>query len=242
MLSTEHLTVPFSGAVIFAALTWLLGSNTGATLKTERYLNPPPEHIEHFHFGFSESMADSLWLRWIQDGDVCQTYLAPVKYGTTLGPHDNPRHKVCDTSWSFKMLDAVTRLAPKFWMPYVAGGSTLAVIVEDYEGATKLYERGLKEYPDDWILLYRASYHYQFDVGDKIKAAELLVRAGERGGPFWLRSLAARLQSEAGQYELALRNLLDHRKGIEAQASPEALKILDKRINEVKAKLEKAGP
>jgi len=237
----KFLSHPMFGVIFFGAAVLGLRENW-LNVEEKKYLNPPPEYIEYFHFGFRDTMADSLWLRWIQDSDVCQTYLKPVVYEKIESPTGNPRYKVCDTSWSYKMLDATTLLAPKFLMPYVAGASTLAVIVEDYEGATKLYERGLKEYPNDWTLLYRASYHYQFDLADKAKAAELLARAGDNGGPYWLKSLAARLQTEAGQYELALRNLIDHRKGIEDQANADTLEKLDKRIAELKAKMNAITP
>jgi hypothetical protein len=220
-----------------------LGLNSASRqAEQNQFLNPPPEYIEYFSFGFPESMSDSIWLRWIQDADNCQTYLKPVETleKSPVNIHDltdDQRGKNCDSSWSFKMLDAVTRLDRKFLMPYLAGASTLAVLVEDYVGATVLYERGLAEYPDNWLLLYRAAYHYQFDLKDRLKAAELLGRAADHGGPVWLKSLAARLMTEAGEIELGLRTLENYRKSIEDHASKEALELIDKRIRGLKARL-----
>src|ERR1051326_909177 len=102
------------------------------------------------------------------------------------------------------MLDAVTKLAPKFAMPYVAGAITLSVLVEDYEGAKIIFDRGVEAYPDDWKILYRAAYHYLFDRHDNAHAAELLVRAQKAGGPSWLNFLAARLYSKEGQVQLGV--------------------------------------
>lgn len=233
---------PELGVVFFLSLTFCLGRID--LEKTEnKYLNPPPEHIEYFHFGFRESMADSFWLRWIQDFDNCQTYLTPVvKLDPSVSKVDLkdltsiPRYRMCDNSWSFKMLDTVTLLAPQFAMPYLAGASTLAILVEDLAGATKMYDRGLAVYPNDWQLLYRASFHYQFNLQDPVKAAELLLRAADQGGPDWMRSLASRLYTKAGKADLGLTVLEAYRQSIDPD-NKEALERIDKRIAELKAQL-----
>ena len=235
--------MPWVLTAFFAVGTLVLRGGVGSE-SSAKYLNPPPELIEHFHFGFRHSMADSFWLRWIQDSDSCQTYLKPVEFLKVEGDPNKmalaPRHKVCDTSWSFKMLDTVTKLDPKFWMPYLAGASTLAILVEDYEGATKIYERGLQYYPNDWQFLYRAAFHYQFNLGDKERAAGLLIRAEKNGGPNWLQLSASRLLTEVGQMEFALSNLEEYRKGVEDHANKVGLDSLDERIRVLKEKIKAA--
>src|SRR5262249_50094268 len=144
----------------------------------------------------------------------------------------------CDSSWGFKMLDAVTKLDPKFLMPYLAGTMTLSVLVEDYDGASKIFERGLQVYPDDWKLNYRAAYHFLFDKQDLKRAAELLSHSADVGGPFWLRSLAARLYDKIGQLELGISSLMEFRKSY-TDGGP-GLVELDKRIAAMRAELEKA--
>lgn len=229
-------------AIIFSAIQTLEPQAQAAD--ENKYLNPPPEYIEYFHFGFRESLADSFWLRWIQDNDYCQTYLAPMQKleNPILFPSAEdltsvPRYKVCENSWSFKMLDAVTKLAPRFDMPYLAGASTLAILVEDFAGATEIYERGLKVFPKDWQLLYRASFHYQYNLKDTKRAAELLEQAADHGGPYWLRGLAARLYSHSGQLMLALATLEAYRKTIDPE-NEKGLELVDKRMKELRAKLE----
>ena len=190
-------------------------------------------------FGFEPAMADTFWLRWIQDADTCYSYFATVAIDqTTFDKKDaffNPRHRNCDGSWGFKMLDAVTKLDPRFRMPYVAGAMALSVLVEDYEGATLLYNRGLQNYPNDWQLHYRASYHFLFDRQDLPRAAELLTRATTLGGPNWLASLAARLYSRSGQLQLGLLTLTQYRQTLD-EGTP-AAKDVDKRLAELKAQL-----
>ena len=202
------------GFLLFAFATWAFnqpGANAGPK---DAYLVPPPEMIDRFTFGFAESTADSLWLRWIQDGDRCQTYAgtahdeaAAAATAPSSPEFDVPRHKVCDQSWSFKMLDAVTRVAPHFKMPYLAGSMTLAVLVEDYEGASVVFERAIAAYPDDWAILYRAGYHYLYDMHDLTKAGELMTRAADHGAPSWVKLLAARIYTKAGQAALGITTL-----------------------------------
>src|SRR5665213_1231340 len=121
----------------FALLLVIQSLSDSAAVNSAKFLSPPPEHLELFHFGFRESMADSLWLRWIQDNDTCQTYkgAAPSRPIAEIpnGGFANPRNRICDNSWSFKMLDAVSKLAPRFEMTYLVGGITLSVLVEDYD-------------------------------------------------------------------------------------------------------------
>jgi tetratricopeptide (TPR) repeat protein len=212
------------------------------TANEGKFLAPPPEHIEKFEFGFRESIADSLWLRWIQDSDSCQTYLSPMKiienpeagYEESDKLVRNIRYKNCDHSWGFKMLDAVSKLAPRFKMVYWAGPITLSVVVEDYEGASVIFNRGLEVYPNDWILLYRAAYHFLYDRQDLTRAAELMQRAGENGAPIWVQSLAARLYTKAGQIELGIQSLENYLKGIE---KPEARESVEKRLAELRKQL-----
>jgi len=214
-------------------------------LSEKKYLAPPPEHLEYFAFGFNESMADSLWLRWIQDSDYCQTYLSPMekldnKVDIKADPLLlNPRNKICDNSWAFKMLDAVTRLAPKFLIAYLAGGIALSVMVEDYIGASAIFERGLQNYPDHWNLNYRAAYHYLYDRADIPRAAQLLMHAADTGGPVWLRSLASRLYDRLGQLQLGIATLEAYRKTIDN--NPKALAEVDARLEKLRAQVRK-GP
>lgn len=229
----------FIWIAFFFAATWAF--DKGITSETERtFFNPPPEHIEHFHFGFRESMADSFWLRWVQDVDHCQTFLAPVKeaderWVDLTDITQNSRNKICDFSWGFKMLDVITKLSPKFEMPYLLGAPALSVLVEDYTGATVIFDRGVKEYPDNWQILYRAAYHYQFDLKDITTAGQLLVRAGENGAPVWVTSLASKLYTKAGQLELGLNTLMAYRKAVEEH--PDAVKKVDARIAELRKQL-----
>ncbi|MGZ6480603.1 MAG: hypothetical protein ACXWQE_14930, partial [Bdellovibrionales bacterium] len=179
MLDRESLALAFIILAAFPAQIWL---SQGKLSEEKKYLVPPPQSIEHFTFGFGPSIADSLWLRWVQDSDTCQSY-GEYKERPALPSEDsknflkNPRHKVCDYSWGFQMLDAISKIQPRFKEVYSMGLIILAVMVEDYKGSTILYNRGLKEFPDDWRLNYQAAFHFLGDEEDLPRAARLLEHA-----------------------------------------------------------------
>lgn len=159
--------------------------------KKIKHLIAPPPMLEHFHFGFNEPLADSLWIRSIQDFDYCEDQLA--------------KNLCKGNGWLYKMLDAVTTLSPHFRMPYATGPLALSVIISDIEGATKLFDKAVIAFPNDWPILYRAGYHAMAEEKNNQKAADLLIRAAKNGGGEWFNSLAARLLVNAGKKDLAMR-------------------------------------
>lgn len=182
-----------------------------------RRLVAPPPQLKHFVFGFNEVVADSLWIRTIQDFDYCDQVQS---------------HNLCKgNSWLYKMLDATTDLSPQFRIPYAAGGLALTVLISDVEGATKIFEKGVRSLPKDWTISYRAAYHYLYEVKDKKRAAELLTQAGDNGAPPWVFSLAGRLYSDSGELELA-QQLLQEMK--DTNQDPTLIKRLEDKIESMK--------
>lgn len=205
---------------LFAVLTIVLSGNRLRTsTEAQRQLVAPPPGIEHMSFGYKEVMADLLWIRAVQDFDYCDQEIAS---------------RVCrNNSWLFQMLDAVTNLSPNFRIPYAAGALALTVIITDIEGATKIFDKGVKAFPNDWPILYRAAYHYMYEVKDNKRAAELLIQAGKNGAPPWVFTLAGRLYSDAGNLELAESVLKDM---INTNQDPALIKRLQEKINTMKQK------
>ncbi len=185
---------------------------------------PPPKEMKLMTFGYNESLADSLWLRWIQDFDVCgkqkksrQEFESEsniyTKNGETLElGFDRDLRDVCGKGWSYRMLDAVTDIAPKFRIAYSVGATSLSVLVDDHEGAKEIYDKATKQFPTDWNIHYKAAYHYMYELDNPEKAAGLLKVAGENGAPRWVKSLAARMFTKTGQLELGIRSLKDYLK------------------------------
>lgn len=211
--------IPSLALGIFAFLCIVLSLIKGpAYEKDSRGFLAPPAGIEHFSFGYAEPMADLIWIRSLQDFGYCEKQIA---------------ENVCiNNSWLYKMLEAITNLSPHFRMPYAAGALALTVITSDVEGATKIFEKGVKAFPQDWPIQYRAAYHYLYEVKDKKRAAELLIMAGKNGAPPWVFTLAGRLYSDSGETELA-EQLLAEMKATEQD--PMLIQRLEDKIKSIKA-------
>lgn len=188
-----------SGLALFTAILALILSQIYLRPQIKdlkpHYISPP--NLNHFTFGHSEAMADSLWLRALQDFDYCSE---PINARECQGE-----------SWLYRMLDQITNLSPKFRGPYANGALALTVIISDYEGATKIFDKGVRELPLDWTISYRAAYHALYEEKNKEKAAKLLIQAGNHGAPKWVFSLAGRLYAEGGEMELA-KSLIEEMK------------------------------
>ncbi|UYL09537.1 tetratricopeptide repeat protein [Bdellovibrio sp. SKB1291214] len=182
------------------------------------YIAPPPM-FEHFTFGFNEVMADSLWIRLLQDLDYCEQSIA---------------ENTCkNDSWLYHMVDTVTNLSPDFRIAYAVGGLALTVLITDIDGATKIFDKSVKAFPKDWPILYRAAYHYLYEVKDNKRAAELLLMAADNGAPPWTRTLAGRLYTDSGNVDLAEKLLQDMKS---SNQDPHLIKRLEQKIESMKAR------
>lgn len=159
----------------------------------KRVLIAPPPHLEYFSFGFQPVIADNLWVRAIQDFDYCGNQIAKLRCQ--------------NNSWLYQMLEAITNLSPDYLTAYAEGGVSLSVIVNDSEGASKIYAKGVRVFPKNFPLLYRAALHAYYDEKNMTKAADLFLRAARVQGleGSWLYSLATRLYTDGGKKEVAIR-------------------------------------
>ncbi|MCB0379489.1 MAG: tetratricopeptide repeat protein [Bdellovibrionales bacterium] len=167
----------------------------------------PPKQMQYYHFGYADLTSSSLWVRLLQDIEICQNQREQKGLESldankdVLGQvlkRELPQSR-CHLGWTYKMLDVITDLDPTFFMAYYVGGTFLSVLVDDREGAQRIYEKGLHFFPDQWKLLYAAGYHELFEMQNPEKAAELLEKAGRRGAPKWVYALAARLYTRTGR-------------------------------------------
>lgn len=161
----------------------------------QKVLVPLPSTLPYFSFGFQESIADYLWIQVVLNFEYCeQTY--PI----------NEHLQGCRTGWLFRTLDLITDLSPRFRIPYAAGGLALSVVISDIQGASRLYDKAVKAFPDDWSILYRAAYHALYEENDKLKAARLMEKTAKlKPDNKWFNSLAVKLYAESGEKELGLR-------------------------------------
>jgi hypothetical protein len=182
------------GLIAFAF--WILSNlNRPADFKREDHFLAPPKDLVHFTFGYNETMADTLWIRSIQDFDYCEQ-----KINKTMCKGN---------SWLFRILDVVSDLSPHFRAVHSMGPIALSIIISDIEGASKIFDKATERFPNDWVILGRAAYHALYEENDKPKAARLLKQAAQNGGPYWYYSLAGRLYAEGGEMELGEALLKD---------------------------------
>ncbi len=113
------------------------------------------------------------------------------------------------------------------------GGLALSVLVSDINGASKIFDKGVKAFPHDWNLLYKAGYHYLYEVKDKKRAAELLLQSFQNGGPFWLASLANRLYVDSGD-TAAAEALIQQM--IREEKDPQLIKRMQQKLDSIKKK------
>ncbi len=208
-----------------------------------KQLLAPPEHLKLFTFGYHETVSDSLWLRVIQDIDTCGRDVGDEDFAPLAEPKPKaPGPPICKDSWVFHMINAITTMTPQFRIPYSAGGSILSVIVNDPTGAAVIFDRGVKQFPNDWVIAYKASYHYMAELNNIPRASELLVQAGKNGAPYWVFSLAGQLMTKSGQAMLAKTILEDAiRLDREGRFTPRLQQRLDE-ANKVLAETQQKAP
>lgn len=187
-------------------------------LEKPRDLLSPPIGIEHFTLGYRDVTADLLWIRAIQDFDYCDQQIA--------------KNLCVGKGWLYRMLNAITDLSPKFRMPYATGAVALSVMVSDVSGAARIFDKGVVQFPNDWPILYRAGYHYLYEVKDKKKAADLFIRAGRNGAPPWVFSLAGGLYNETNDRDAAEAVLAEM---IKTEVDPAIVKRLHEKLQNLRA-------
>ncbi len=163
----------------------------------------PPSLLQHFTLGYDDFMADILWLRFLQSADFCS-------FEKGLPIYDGKKH-TCEFGWSYRMVDAITELAPRFKTPYTISTLLLSVFTGDLKGSEKIMLKGLKQFPNDWRMNFYATYLYLKDIPKPELVAYYAYKAAQNGGPYWLYSLSAREHGNIGNRllgKMILKNLL----------------------------------
>lgn len=206
----------------------------------------PPDQIRHFSLGYGEVMADTFWIRLLQDFDICEQSDAPLApqvlpFDSPTNPDGTPLELAasrCDDGWAYHLLEAITELAPRFETAYEAGGNVLSILVDDREGAYKILKKGTERFPGNSRLHYLLGFHLLYSMHDMEGAAAELTTAAKTGGQSWLLSLAGRLYSKAGQAELGIRVLESE---LEANPDSDYAYRYRQRLDELRKQLAEAN-
>jgi hypothetical protein len=196
--------------IVFICLQFLLGQFQSQ--KRQKILISPSKSIVYFSFGYEPSLASLMWVRMVQDFHVCDQQKEKVQY-PEFRENMDPLEDIltrelppsrCQEGWVYQMLDVISDLQPQFRSVYADGATMLSVIVDDREGAQKIYHKGLIAFPEDWDILFRAAYHEMFEMQNAQGSQELMLRAAQAGAPQWVYALYGKLMDRTGQAALAL--------------------------------------
>ncbi len=185
------------------SLILIIGFNRHDPKESQKFHVYPVPETQNLNLGHKNSMADSFWLKFVQNDDFCESddKEKAVNHGQGLDEILDYKMKPsrCHLGWTYQILNFITDLSPKFREAYLYGGTALAIGVDDRQGAKIIFEKALKQFPNDWVINYRASYVYLFELQQPGRAAELLMNAYKNGGPEFLAFLAARLFTKEGK-------------------------------------------
>jgi tetratricopeptide (TPR) repeat protein len=149
-----------------------------------------PEAIRHMSLGYNGLMADVYWTRVVQ--------------------YFGNRHREYSMEYrSLKpLLDITTELDPHLIVAYEFGSTFLAQPppegAGDPDAAIALINRGIENNPGYWRFYYTLGYIYYLEKRDPASAAKAFeAGAAKPGAHFWMKIMAALMESDAGSINTA---------------------------------------
>lgn len=209
-ISIKHLFIVIVSAGLIICLNDFVSKKLTESKKPLLYA--PPDTIKYFLFGYKEIFSDILWIRLLQDFGYCEQNRGGNSFnkdGARKGPNRTP---LCSLGWNYQMLNLILDITPNFYAAALQGPISLSTVTDDIDGASLLFDKVTKAYPNDWRINYQAAYHFSIEVEDYKKAAFYFEVAARNGAPDWLLFSSARLNTLAGRYDLAKSTLLDYLK------------------------------
>jgi tetratricopeptide (TPR) repeat protein len=150
-------------------------------------------YIRYFSFGLENSIVDGFWILFLQELDA-------YNQAEIAEPHLCPDRT---SSWHFHIMNVAFDLDSRFYEIMTHAPLLISVTINDPKGASVLFDKSVANFPNDWRILYRASYQAQIEERNFQKAANLLYRAGKSGAPGWVMSLAGGLYNQVGNRKMA---------------------------------------
>jgi len=185
---------------------------------------PSGKFLKHFTFGFDQLIADYFWIKTI----------------SYFGDHLMSDRKY---PWLYHILDLVTTLDPHFIWPYYFGGTILSLEAEQVDQSNLILKKAMRYHPDVWEFPFYSGFNYWYHYNNPSKAASYIeIAAKLPDAPKYLKTFPARLYSEAGQQEAALRFLHEMAKTTQ---DPRMRARIEKRMKEIikgKIKTPEKGP
>lgn len=172
--------------------------------------------------GHKELLADLLFMRAVL---YFSTQLTGARNYEWLGPN----------------IDMINELDPHFRAPYLFGSRAtmyngLPITNEMVMLSNHFCEKALVQFPNDWEFAFTVGCNYLFELKttDPKQKAEWQRKGGEMirraslvgGGPAWLAGLAAKIMSDEGQADAALRYLEEAYLSVQDDKEREDIRLL----------------
>lgn len=158
--------------------------------KQQSSLNIQDNFWQYFSLGQKRLASSLLWIATILESD-----------------HDHYKNRDLN-SWMFLRFNTISLLEPDFYENYAFGGVYLSIVKDDLPGASIIYDKGIKKYPDSYPLLRDAGFHYYFEVGDYEKAYPIYKKLTtfNNASPLIISAMA-RMEADNGNGEDAFHIL-----------------------------------
>lgn len=206
-----------SAALLLVCLAGMTGAHLASIQKPwdeggEFPFFPSGRLLDFLSLGHRTLLADLAWLSAIQ------------YYGKHhMGDHAYPLAE--------HMFDVATRVDPRFRSAYLFGGLILAEEEGDMDAARRVFARGVRENPEDWILAFQRGF-IEYMRGDGSTGALWMERASRMPGaaPYASR-LAAFACARVGRTELAIRLWEE----MAEEGDPALRAVADERLRDLRA-------
>lgn len=161
--------------------------------KQESAVNFKIDFIKFFSLGNKRLISDLIWVQ-------------------TLMESDQEHYKQKDlNNWMYLRFSSIAEIDPKFYENYLYGGQFLSIIKDDLAGASILFEKGLKIYPNDYDLNYYTGLLYYFELGDAEKGLPYLEKILHHPRtPNFFPSIVNKLKLETGEDLESIYELVKH--------------------------------
>ena len=167
---------------------------------------PKAQYLRPLSLGSQNVLADLLWFRTI----------------SYFGEHYRSNRTY---PWLAYMCDLVTDLDPRAEHVYRFAGVILPWEAGQADAGIRLLEKGIRTFPDSWLLHYHLGFHYYFFKDDYKNAVKHLRRAaGLPGVHPTIAQLAAVLAAEQYGPETTLRFLTELEQSVESEEVREVVR------------------
>ena len=152
-----------------------------------------PKLVKKMALGYDGLLADFYWMRTIQ----------------YYGRFDEADRRKIRYKNLYTLLDITTTLDPDYLDAYRTGSFFLAAEsplgADQPEEALKFLDKGLRDHPDEWPLMYDKGFVYYWHLQDFKAAGETWMQAAKiPGSPGWLNGLAATSLTRGGEFTVAI--------------------------------------